>query len=66
MFSEQQSVAYLDVDSNDAKAQDLHHSGTSIPVRPSNTLHAGSAGHVTKYSASQQLLGSSGLSAEGC
>ena len=64
MFSVQQSVAYLDVDSNDAKAQDLHHSGTSIPVGPSNTLHM-HAGQVAKYSAGQQLLGSSGLSAGG-
>ena len=39
MFREQQSFAYLDVDSNDAKAEDLHHSSTSIPVGPSNTLH---------------------------
>lgn len=30
---------YLDVHSNDAKAQDLYHGSTSIPVWPSHTLY---------------------------
>ncbi len=34
----QGSHLYLDVDSNDAKTQDLYHSCPGIPVRPSNTL----------------------------